>query len=182
MSGVIVISGPSGVGKSTLLKKIFEEYGDRVAFSVSYTSRPPRPGEVDGVDYFFVGPEVFKKNIDNGVFVEWANVHGNYYGTSKEYIRKINDSGRICILDIDVQGALQVKKSGISAKYVFIAPESIEVLRERLIKRGTETLDVIELRIENAKKELTQKENYEYIIKNNDFDKAYNELERVIFQ
>lgn len=140
---LIVISGPSGVGKSTLLHRLFQEYPDNVSFSVSYTSRSPRTGENHGIDYYFTDEETFKNKIRNRDFLEWACVHGNYYGTGKAEVEKILHSGKHCILDIDVQGADSVRNSGIPAMFLFIAPESIEILRGRLEKRGTDRKSVV---------------------------------------
>lgn len=179
---LVVISGPSGVGKSTLLSKLFAKYGDKLDFSVSYTSRKPRSGESDGRDYYFITAEVFKKMIEENAFVEWAEVHGNYYGTSKGEIGRIVNAGKHCILDIDVQGAMQVKEKNVEAFFIFIAPESIEVLRERLCRRGTDSAEVIEKRLKNAEKELTYKEKYDYIIVNDNVEEAYIKMESCIFE
>ncbi len=178
---LIVISGPSGVGKSTLLKRLFASYSEKIGFSVSYTSRNPRNNEVDGVDYHFVTSDVFSSMISKNLFVEWAFVHGNYYGTAKDEVSKVIDNGKYCILDIDVQGAMLVKESGVIAKYIFIAPESIDVLFKRLSSRGTETSESIQKRLKNAEKELTYKEKYDYIIINDTLDVAYKKLVSCIF-
>ncbi|OHD25179.1 MAG: guanylate kinase [Spirochaetes bacterium GWC1_27_15] len=179
---LIIISGPSGVGKSTLLKKLLEKYNDKLCFSVSYTSRKSRVGEVHGVDYHFVSQEEFKKGIEQNVFIEWALVHDNYYGTSKHHIEEIINCGKICILDIDVQGAMNLMNNNVKAKYVFIAPPSIESLKERLLKRSTDSLAVIEKRIKNAEKELSLKDRYQYIVINDNFDNAFNQLENIIIR
>lgn len=178
---LIVISGPSGVGKSTLLHRLFQEYPDNVSFSVSYTSRSPRTGENHGIDYYFTDEETFKNKIRNRDFLEWACVHGNYYGTGKAEVEKILHSGKHCILDIDVQGADSVRNSGIPAMFLFIAPESIEILRGRLEKRGTESEETIAKRLKNAVGELAQKDKYDYVIVNKDLDVAYGELQKYIF-
>ncbi len=177
---LIVLSGPSGVGKSTLLKRLFAKYSDKMMFSVSFTSRAPRTGEVDGVDYNFVSESQFKSKIESGDFLEYATVHGNYYGTSKSMIESILNDGKFCILDIDVQGAMLVKKTGFPARYLFVAPKNIEVLRERLETRGTESVDVIEKRITNAKKELEFQAEYDAVIINDDLETAYDNLEQFI--
>lgn len=178
---LIVISGPSGVGKSTLLHRLFREYPDNFGFSVSYTSRSPRIGESHGTDYYFTDEETFKNKIKNNDLLEWACVHGNYYGTGKAEVEQILHSGKHCVLDIDVQGADSVRKSGIPAMFLFIAPESIEVLRKRLEKRGTESEETIAKRLKNAVGELAQKDKYDHVIVNKDLDIAYSELRKYIF-
>jgi len=178
---LIVISGPSGAGKSTLLKMLLEKYKDKFRFSVSFTSRKPRIGEKDGEDYFFISQEEFEKNIKENIFLEWAVVHGNYYGTSKKYIEDIINSGFICILDIDVQGALNLMNKKIEALYIFISPPSIEILKERLLKRNTDTLETIERRIKNAENEMKYKDYYNHIVINDEIDRAFKELEDIIF-
>lgn len=179
---LIVISGPSGVGKSTLLRRLFLEYPDNVCFSVSYTSRSPRIGENHGKDYYFTDNETFENKIKNNDFLEWACVHGNYYGTEKSEVEKILHSGKHCILDIDVQGADNVRSSGIPAMFLFIAPENIEILRCRLEKRGTESKETIAERLKNAVGELAQKDKYDHVIVNKDLDVAYKELQKYIFE
>ncbi|MCH5149635.1 MAG: guanylate kinase [Spirochaetales bacterium] len=178
---LIVISGPSGVGKSTLLHRLFREYPDNVCFSVSYTSRSPRIGENHGKDYYFTDNETFEHKIKNNDFLEWARVHGNYYGTGKSEVEEILHSGKHCILDIDVQGADSVRSSGIPAMFLFIAPENIETLRCRLEKRGTESEETIAKRLKNAVGELAQKDKYDHVIVNKDLDLAYKELQKYIF-
>ena len=179
---LVVISGPSGVGKSTLLHRLFQEYPDKVSFSVSYTSRNPRNGETHGKDYYFTDTETFKKKIENNDFLEWACVHDNYYGTGKAEVEEILLSGKNCILDIDVQGANSVRNTRIPAIFLFIAPENIEVLKNRLEKRGTESQEAIERRLKNAIGEIAQKNKYDYVIINKDLDDAYRELQKYIFE
>ena len=181
-SDLIVISGPSGVGKSSLLKKLLEKHCGGISFSVSYTSRGMREGERDGIDYFFVSEQKFKDDIERDMFIEWAKVHDNYYGTSKKFIENVSKQGKRCILDIDVQGALNLMSKNIDAKYIFIAPPSVEVLKERLLYRNTDSIEVIEKRVKNAIKELTFKEKYQYIVINDDFDRAFLELENIILK
>lgn len=177
---LVVISGPSGVGKSTLLKRFFLEHNEIVSFSVSYTSREPRKGETDGKDYYFITEDEFRRKTEKKEFVEWAYVHGNYYGTGKAEIERIFTEGKFCILDIDVQGAMQVKKSGMEALFIFIAPKSVEILRERLKRRGTESCEMINKRIQSAEKELMWKDQYDHIVINDDLEKSYKELEGYI--
>jgi len=179
---LVVISGPSGAGKSSLIKELISANSNKLSFSVSYTSRKPREGEVDGKDYFFVTEEHFKDDINKSLFIEWAHVHGNYYGTSRDYIYKILDEGKDCILDIDVQGALNLMSKNIDAKYIFVAPPNIESLRNRLMGRGTEVTEAIELRVRNAIKELSLKDRYQFVVVNDKFEKALKELENIILK
>ena len=179
---LIVISGPSGVGKSTLLRRLFQEYPDKMSFSVSYTSRNPRNGEIHGKDYYFTDTETFRKKIESNDFLEWACVHDNYYGTGKAEVEEILLSGRHCILDIDVQGADSVRNTDIPATFLFIAPESIDILKERLEKRGTESDEAISKRLKNAVGEIAQKDEYDRVIINKDLDNAYRELKEYIFE
>jgi guanylate kinase len=178
---LIVVSGPSGAGKSSLLKKLLAKYEGQILFSVSYTSREKRVGEEDGIDYNFISKSEFEDKIKNNVFLEWAIVHNNYYGTSSEYIKNIVDKGIDCILDIDVQGGLNLMSKMIDAIYIFIAPPSIDTLKERLIGRATDSIEVINRRVENAKKEILEKDKYQHIIINDNFDEAFDKLEKIIY-
>ncbi|CAH1759931.1 5608_t:CDS:2 [Entrophospora sp. SA101] len=150
----IVVSGPSGTGKSTLLKRLFEEYPNKFGFSISHTTRSPRPGEQNGREYHFVPREKFFELIKQNKFIEHAEFSGNLYGTSVDAVKAVADLGKICILDIELQGVKSVKKTDLNARYLFIAPPSIEVLESRLRKRGTETESSIEARLKAAKEEL----------------------------
>lgn len=179
---LIVITGPSGVGKTTLIKKLLNEYKDKVYFSVSFTSRLPRDSEIDGVDYYFISKEEFKKRVKRNKFLEYALVHDNYYGTDKKLVEDTVFSGKDCLLDIDVQGGLNLMSKNIKAIYIFIAPPSIITLKKRLLKRYTDTYDVIEKRVINAEKEIKEKDNYQYIITNDNFNKAYKELKTILFK
>jgi len=152
----LVVVGPSGAGKGTLLTPLLGVWEDKFGFSVSYTTRAPREGEVDGKHYNFVTQEVFKKMIANDDFIEWCEVHTNMYGTSKSYIQKIQQENKIPVLDIDVQGALKFQKVFPDSNYIFILPPSIAALRERLVKRGTETEKSLETRLTNAGHEITE--------------------------
>lgn len=182
MSRPIVVSGPSGTGKSTLLKKLFAEYPDRFGFSISNTTRSPRAGEVDGEHYHFVNVDQFKKLIDEEKFIEWAQFSGNYYGTTIKAVKDVSDKGKQCILDIDMQGVKSVKKTDLNARYLFVAPPSIDELRSRLTGRGTETDDSLNKRIAAASAELEYAETgaHDLIIVNDDLDKAYKEFKQFI--
>ncbi len=177
---LFVISGPSGVGKTSIIRSVLERI-ERVVFSVSCTTRKRRPGEIHGVDYYFVSHEEFEKMIKENKFIEWAKVHDNYYGTPAEMVYDNIKKGFDVILDIDVQGALTVKGNFPGAKFIFIAPPSYEVLRERLKKRGTESEDKIQRRFETAKKELTFIPEFEYLIINEDLEESIKNLSSIIF-
>lgn len=179
---IIVISSPSGGGKTSLIKKLLndEEIKDFLKFSISVTTRNPRNDEKHGVDYYFVSKEEFERLIREGKLVEWALVYGNYYGTPIWEITNTIEEGKSVILDIDVQGAKQIKEKFPQAVLIFINPPSLEILKERLKQRGTESPEEIEKRIQIAKKELEQMNIYDYIITNDAFEKAYEELKSII--
>ncbi|AXH11632.1 guanylate kinase [Halarcobacter bivalviorum] len=173
---ILILSGPSGCGKSTLLKKVYENIEDYY-FSISTTTREPREGEQNGVDYFFVRKEDFEEDIKNGQFLEWAEVHGNYYGTSLKPIKEALSEGKLVIFDIDVQGHEIVrKKLEKVVTSVFITTPSLDELERRLTNRDTDTSAVIARRIENAKYEIKSFQKYDYFIENDDLEKASNEL------
>lgn len=184
MSRPIVISGPSGTGKSTLLKKLFAEYPTSFGFSVSSTTRQPRNGEVNGKDYNFVTVDEFKSMIDNKKFIEWAQFSGNYYGTTIESVKEVTNSGKTCILDIDMQGVKSVKQTDLNARFLFVAPPSVEVLKERLTGRGTETPESLEKRLNAAIAELEYAETgaHDLTVVNDDLDAAYEKLKQFIFE
>ena len=178
---LLIISGPSGVGKGTVLKELFSKSDDFV-LSVSATTRAPREGEQNGVNYFFKTTDEFESMIEKGELLEYAKYNGNYYGTPKAYVDSKLDEGKNVILEIEVQGAMFVKKLVPEAVMIFIAPESREILRARLAGRGTETKDVIEMRIAIAEKELRACLMYDYITVNKDgaVDECVNDILSII--
>ncbi|MDK2886209.1 MAG: guanylate kinase [Thermosipho sp. (in: thermotogales)] len=180
MKGTLfVVSGPSGVGKTSIINSVIKML-DNVVFSVSCTTRPPRPGEVDGVDYFFISKEKFLEMVNNSEFLEWAEVHGNFYGTPKDFVLKKIEEGKRIILDIDVQGALQVKRNFDDAVFIFVAPPSYEVLKERLLKRGTEEPKALLKRLDNAKWELSKMIEFDYLIVNDDLVNSIQIMKSII--
>jgi guanylate kinase len=173
---ILIISGPSGCGKSTLLKEVYKDI-DNYYFSISTTTRAPRVGEIDGVDYFFVTKEEFEKDIENDDFLEYAKVHDNYYGTSLKPINKALEEGKLVIFDIDVQGHEIVRnKIDSLVTSVFITTPSLKVLEDRLNTRNTDSLEVIEKRIKNAKIEVEHFQDYDYLIINDNLQTAAKEL------
>lgn len=176
---LFVISGPSGAGKSTVVFKAVENRSD-VCFSTSVTTRKPRPGEVDGKEYFFVDLDRFKEMVENDELLEHAEYVANSYGTPRAYVQKQLDAGINVLLDIEVQGARQVHEKMPDAIMVFIVPPSMEVLRQRLENRGTDTPRAIEARLIRAKQEYAEADFYDYIIVNDDADKAAKEFEAII--
>jgi len=179
----IVLSGPSGCGKSTIIKKLTEAYPNRFGFSVSHTTRKPRPGEVDGKDYHYTDVETITKQIEAGEFLESAVFSGNTYGTSKKAVQDVLDTGRICIMDIDSQGVQSIKKVNFDCVLVFIKPPSLEELEKRLRGRGTETEEAIQKRLNTSKKEFEYAEkpgSYHYTVVNDVLENAYVELRDII--
>lgn len=177
---LIVYSGPSGVGKSTLLHEVLKDESLNLVFSISMTTRSPRPGEVDGKDYFFVSKEEFEQAIKEDKFLEHAKYVDNYYGTPLEYVEKKRNEGKNVVLEIDVQGGKQVIAKCPDCISIFILPPSEEILKERLSGRGTEKEDVVEKRLSVAKKEIEEGQIYKYHVINGDVDVAINELESII--
>lgn len=176
----IVISGPSGVGKGTICNRILHEVN--AWYSVSTTTRSPREGEVNGVNYFFISKEEFEQKIKNGDFLEYNLYNNNYYGTSKKVvIDKINEGVNV-FSEIDVNGAHNIKKIFPDALLLYIAPPSIDVLRERLIQRGTESEEKINQRLKIAEKELKEIDFYDYVVVNDDLDKACDEVKNIILK
>jgi len=175
---VLLISGPSGCGKSTICRQLLED--DQVVFSVSATTRAPRPGEVDGTHYHFLSVDEFKARIEAGDFVEHAEVHGNMYGTLRAPMRDAIAAGKTYLVEIDVQGALQLKALQVDGIYVFVAPPSFEVLRQRLSGRGTETPEVLERRLKKAEDEYRERVKYDHIVVNDDLDRAVTEIRKIV--
>ncbi|CAG8946246.1 unnamed protein product [Penicillium salamii] len=175
----VVVSGPSGTGKSTLLGRLFKEFPDKFGFSISHTTRQPRAGEQDGREYYFVTKEAFLDLVAADGFIEHAQFGGNHYGTSVQAVKNIAEKERICILDIEMEGVKQVKKTDLNARFLFLAPPSLEELEKRLRGRGTETEDSLAKRLAQAKNELEFAKlpgSHEKIVVNDDVEKAYTEL------
>ncbi len=176
---LFVVSAPSGAGKTTLCRELLRRIPE-LRLSVSYTTRPPREGEINDVHYTFVSEKKFRNMIDRGEFAEWAMVHGNMYGTSAGRLKKLIREGYDIILDIDVHGARQLKGSCDNAVYIFVLPPSMQILKQRLTERKTESADRIKKRLDNARTEIAGYRDYDYIIINDKLEKAYNELESII--
>ena len=176
---LIVIAAPSGGGKSTVLARVFAEV-QGLLFSVSHTTRPPRKGEEDGREYFFVNPERFRSLVAQHAFLEWAEVHGNLYGTTRGELDRARALSRDLVLDIDVQGAEQVVKTHPGALTIFIRPPSLEVLKKRLKGRGTDSAESLAVRIRNAEIELARAGEFQHVVVNDDLDTAVNEVKSII--
>ena len=176
---LFVLSGPSGVGKSSLRENVRKKL-PRLAYSISHTTRPPRHGEREGRDYHFVSEETFLTMRQGGSFVEWAFVHGNYYGTSADQLELQRRRAEDVLLEIDVQGARQVKMRFPHACFIFVLPPDRETLKERLLKRGTEEGEDLETRLENAMGELLEASWYDYLVVNDDLDEAVEALKTII--
>ena len=177
---LIVVSGFSGSGKGTLMKELLTRYPDTYALSISATTRLPREGEVDGREYFFVSKDEFEKMIAKGELIEYAKYVENYYGTPRDYVEKKLDEGKDVILEIEIQGALNVKKMFLDTLLLFVTPPSAEELRKRLVGRGTETMDVIESRMDRACEEAEGMQNYDYLIVNDSLDRCVEEMHSII--
>ena len=175
----IVLSAPSGAGKTTIARALVRDSED-VVFSVSATTRPARDGEADGVDYDFLSETVFRSMIEADEFVEWAEVHGHLYGTSRRALQAALDEDRFLILDVDVQGAMQMRERVPDVVLVFVLPPSADALVERLAERGTEGEDTVAQRIENARAELEQASRFDYIVINENLDQAIEEVRSIV--
>ena len=177
-----VISGCSGVGKGTVIKEFMARNCEDFVLSVSCTTRLPRQGEVHGVNYFFLTNEQFEKNIDEDKFLEYAQFAGNYYGTKKKYLKEKFDQGYNILLEIDTQGALQVKEKMPEAVLIFVAPPSLEELEKRLRGRKTEDEATIQKRLAQVKVELERSKKYDYTVINDSIERAVEEIERIVAQ
>ena len=174
-----ILSAPSGTGKTTVCKILREKLSD-IRFSISHTARPARPDEADGKDYYFISMDEFKKKIGRGEFLEWANVHNNYYGTTFETINSFRQIGQDLLLDLDVQGVQSLRQLKFSGVFIFLLPPSIEELHQRLKKRGTEPDQMIMDRIDTGKKEMTQYLLYDYVVTNINLDETVANLVSII--
>ena len=177
---LIVFSGPSGVGKGTVRQEIFSTPDHKFEYSVSMTTRAQRPGEVDGKDYFFRSREEFEELIRNGQMLEYAEYVGNYYGTPLTYVNETLDKGIDVFLEIEVQGALQVKKKVPDGVFIFLTPPDLDELKDRLVGRGTDSEEVIRQRIERAKEEIALMREYDYAVVNDEVPLAAERVKRII--
>ena len=176
---LFVVSGASGTGKTTLCRAVLKIYPD-LRFSVSHTTRPRRPGDENGRDYYFVSSEEFQRMIDQGDFAEWAEIYGHRYGTSKRMLEKTRAEGQDLILDIDGQGARQLRQQRLPGTFIFILPPSFAELRRRLMKRKTEAKEALEERLKKARDEIVEARWYDYLIINDELKKAQEQLQAII--
>jgi len=181
----VAIAGPSGVGKSTLLGRLLKEHPDKFGFSVSHTTRSPRPGEKNGVNYWFVSREQMQKEIQEGKFIEWAEFSGNIYGTSHKAVEDVLATGKICLLDVDMQGIISLKKTTLNPIYCMIVPPSKEELEKRLRGRGDTAEEAIQKRLKQAEWELSFRSKpgfFDYVVVNDNVEVAYNQLKGICMQ
>ena len=177
---LIVLSGPSGVGKGTVRKALFSQPGNDFQYSVSMTTRQPRPGEVNGKDYYFVSKEEFEQHIREGQMLEYAKYVDNYYGTPLKYINDTLDEGKDVFLEIEVNGAMQVRSKCPDGVFIFLTPPDLMELRQRLIHRGTDSMEVINKRIHKAFGEIQMMQNYDYAVVNDQVDNAVTKIKDII--
>jgi guanylate kinase len=177
---LIVVSSPSGGGKGTLIDRVLKTVPN-VSYSVSFTTRAPRPAEEDGREYFFIDRPTFEEMIEQGEFLEWADVYGHLYGTNCKQVERERDAGHDIILEIDVQGAESIREKVPDAVSIFILPPSFELLRERLLARGTDSADALEKRMQGAPSEVEQYRNFQYVILNDDINRASQQLASVVY-
>lgn len=176
---LFVLSSPSGGGKSTVIRKLRKMDGD-LCYSVSATTRPPRAGEKEGLDYFFLAEKIFRRKMKEGAFVEWAKVHGFYYGTLRDQIERYFETGKNILLDIDVRGGLNLKKNYPESVLIFLLPPSIKVLEDRLRKRGTEKNGTLKKRLTTARKEIEIADQYDFQVVNDKLDDTVKEVRAII--
>ena len=176
---LMVISGPSATGKSTIVKEYLKR-NPQIKMSVSATTRQPRPGETDGVNYFFLNKDVFRKRLENGEFLEHAQVYGNYYGTPKAYVEEQMTDGKDVLLEIDTEGAMQVREKFAEGVFLFVIPPSLEALNQRINYRGTETAAEMNQRLNNALLEIEQLTQYDYVVMNKHVDDAVGTIESIM--
>ena len=174
---MLLLSGPSGCGKSTICKRLLTD--PRVVFSVSATTRAARPGEVDGREYTFLSKDAFRRKIERGEFIEWAEVYGNLYGTLRAPMEQALAEGKVFLVEIDVQGALQLKALDVPGIYVFVAPPDLETLRRRLLRRGTDAPEVVERRLQKAEDEYRERVKYDHVVVNDDLERAVAQVRAV---
>jgi guanylate kinase len=177
---LFVVSSPSGGGKGTLIQRVLKKVAN-LSYSVSFTTRAPRTGEIDGREYFFVTQEQFEQSVAANEFLEWANVHGKLYGTSSKQVFREISEGRDIILEVDVQGAASIRALVPDSVSVFILPPSFEVLRQRLIARGTDSPDELNIRLRNAPTELKDYTAFQYVVINDDADRAADQLAAIVY-
>ena len=177
---LIVLSGPSGVGKGTVRKEIFAQSDTSFEYSISMTTRAPREGEVDGVDYFFKSTEEFEKLIEEGKLLEYAQFVGNYYGTPVDYVRETLDRGKDVFLEIEVQGARQVREKFPEGLFIFLAPPSLSELKNRITTRGTESEAIISNRMNVAKEEIEMMSLYDYVVENDQVELACDRIKAIV--
>ena len=177
---LVIVSSPSGGGKGTLIRRVLKTVPN-LGYSVSFTTRPPREGEINGRDYFFISEAKFREMIDNGEFLEWAYVHANLYGTGRTQVELELKQRRDIILEIDVQGAENVKRLAPAAVGVFILPPSFHTLRERLVARGSEREADLDLRLRNARGEVEQYREFDYVVINDDAERAAGQLASIVY-
>ncbi len=176
---LFILSAPSGAGKTTLCRALLERFPD-IVYSISYTTRPPRGNEINGKDYFFIEKNVFEDKIKQGDWAEWAEVHGNYYGTSRQFLVASMEKGVDILLDIDVQGTRRILEHFPDSVTIFIMPPSMDILRIRLESRATDSQEVIQRRLRDARKEIEQRHIYRHIIINDKLEDAVNSLIRIV--
>ena len=177
---LIILSGPSGVGKGTVRMALMKNPNLHLFYSVSMTTRSPRPGEVNGREYYFVSKEEFQRNIDSGNLLEWAEFVGNRYGTPKDKVEQMREEGKNVLLEIEVNGTLEVLKKCPDAISIYLMPPSFEALEARIRGRSTESEDVIQMRLAKARKEMTMQDHYAYKVYNDDIEKAAEKIAKII--